>query len=65
MKKSIIPFLDAGGFQVGAHPQAHPQSQARHAAALRFEATENPNQISGQTMEEVKHEDNVSHLYQS
>ena len=40
----IIPhfhFPDVGRVQVGADPEAHPQGEARHAAALRPQAAQN------------------------
>ena len=33
-------FSDAGRVQVGANPEAHPQGEARHAAALRPQAAQ-------------------------
>ena len=43
-KTTMIPFIsqftDAGRVQVRPDPEAHPQSEARHAAALRSQATQ-------------------------
>ena len=41
MIKFYSQFSDAGGVQVRADPEAHPQSETCHAAALRSQATKN------------------------
>ena len=34
-----FPFSDVGRVQIRADPEAHPQGEARHATALRSQAT--------------------------
>lgn len=56
---------DAGGVQVGAHPEAGAEGETGHDAALRAEAAQGPDQVPGPAVEEEQHEDHVSYLPES
>lgn len=62
LKLSPSPFADAGGVQVGADPEEGSKGEASHDAALRPQATQDPDQVPGPPVEEEQHEDNVGHL---
>lgn len=65
MHLKLFPIPDAGGFQIRTHSQKGLESQTCNASVVCFKAFENANKVSGQTMEEVQHEDHVCYLYQS
>ena len=56
--------VDVGGLQVCPYPQEDSEGEARHAAVVRVEAVEDADQVPGQAVEEVKHEDHERHLHQ-
>lgn len=53
---------DAGGVQVGPHPEAGPEGEAGHDAAVRAEAAQGADQVSGTAVAEEQYEDHVRHL---
>lgn len=53
---------DAGGVQVGTHPETGPKGEAGHDAALCAKATQSADQVLGATVAQEQHEDNVCHL---
>ena len=57
-------FADVGCVQICAHPETHAEGAARDDAALRAEAAEDADQVPGQAVEEVQHEDHERHLHQ-
>lgn len=56
---------DASGLQIRPDPEAHVESPARHDATLRPETAENANEVFGQAVAEVQHEDDQRHLRKS
>ena len=58
-------LTDVGRLQVSADFEKDAESQARHDAIVRLEIAQNANQILGPAMEEIQHENHVSHLHQS
>ena len=53
---------DAGGLQVGPHPEEGTEGEAGHDAAVRPEAAQGADQVPGPAVEEEQHEDHVGHL---
>jgi thiaminase len=57
------PFLDAGGFQICSNLEKDTESEACNTAAVFIEAFENADEVLGEAVEEIKHEDNECNLY--
>lgn len=56
------PFPDAGGVQVSTDSEESPKGKASHDAALCPQATQDPDQVPGPSVEEEQHENHVGHL---
>lgn len=61
----ITSIADARGFQVSSHSKEDIESQARNNAALCVETVENADQVLGQAVAQIKHENNERYLYES
>ena len=57
--------VDAGRVQIGADPEAGPQGEARHDAAVHPEAAQDADEVPGAAVAQEQHEDHVGHLPES
>ena len=57
--------VDAGRVQIGADPEAGPEGEARHDAAVHPEAAQDADQVPGAAVAQEQHEDHVGHLPES
>ena len=60
----FMSYSDAGRVQVRSHPKEDSEGEARHAPAVRAEATQDADEVSGTSVEEVQHEDHECDIHQ-